>query len=536
MTLFDLATPAQRNLCAVLAAHARVTPDATFLMTERETATFGETYHVVERIAAGLAGLGAKRGDRVAIVMGADADYVRLVLAVNRIGAVWVPINPDYKGTWLAEAISDSLPALLVIDEAIVPRLRDVIDGVPPCLIIVRGETCALPQPTISFADLVHNNNPSPQVIDIAPGDTAAILWTSGTTGRPKGVMQSHNAWINAAINGNRNLETRAGDVTYSCLPLYNSAAWAASIFRALVAGLPVAIDPHFSVSEFWQRIRRYGATQTMSLGAMHMFLWNAPRKPDDHDNPLRIATLTPLPEHLITPFCERFGLEKIIQGYGQSEVMTVLAQCSRPGQSMKANCLGATNPDFDLRLLDDDGNEVAAGVAGEFAVRPHAPFLIFNGYFNQPEATAAAFTGEWYRTGDLGMRDADGDYFFVDRKKDYIRFKGRSVSSFQVEQVASRHPHVAACAAYGIPSAELVSEDEIKLDVVPRPGTLIDPADLARFINDNAPYFIVPRYIESVAALPYTPTNKVEKYKLRARGVGIDAWDRLAAKFELVR
>jgi crotonobetaine/carnitine-CoA ligase len=273
-----------------------------------------------------------------------------------------------------------------------------------------------------------------------------------------------------------------------------------------------------------------------MSLGAMHMFLWNAPRKPDDHDNPLRIATLTPLPEHLVTPFCERFGLEKIVQGYGQSEVMTVLAQASRPGQPMKANCLGATNPDFDLRLLDDDGNEVAAGVAGEFAVRPHAPFLIFNGYFNQPEATAAAFTGEWYRTGDLGMRDADGDYFFVDRKKDYIRFKGRSVSSFQVEQVASRYPQVAACAAYGIASMELVSEDEIKLDVVPRPGASIDPADLARFINDNAPYFIVPRYIEIVAALPYTPTNKVEKYKLRARGVGADAWDRLAAKFELVR
>ena len=124
-------------------------------------------------------------------------------------------------------------------------------------------------------------------------GDTAAVLWTSGTTGRSKGVMQSHNVWIRAAENANRDFGTTGADVAYNCLPLYNSAAWVANIYRALVAGIPCGLDPQFSVTEFWNRIRFYGATQTMTLGAMHMFLWNEPPRPDDADNPLRAANMS---------------------------------------------------------------------------------------------------------------------------------------------------------------------------------------------------------------------------------------------------
>lgn len=533
---FDLADPAHRTLPAVLSGWARATPDAIFLMAGDGKQSFAETERAVNRIANGLVALGIARGDRVAIVMGSRADYVRLVIAVNRIGAIWVPINPDYKGDWLADAIADSMPAALVVESAYTTRVADILDRIRMNIVVVLGEPGALAGRATPYAELELASDAPPPPIDLQRGDTAAILWTSGTTGKPKGVMQSHNAWINTAEIGNKMWETKPGDVAYNCLPLYNSAAWAATILRALVAGIPVGIDPSFSVSGFWDRIRHYGATQTMSLGAMHMFLWNAPERPDDADNTLRIASMTPLPEDMVDPMCRRFGLTKIAQGYGQSEVMTLIQRACYPGVKGKANALGEVNPKFELKLLDDDGNEVPPGVAGEFAVKPNEPHVIFNGYFNNPEATAVAYRGEWYCTGDLGVRDADGNYFFVDRKKDYMRYKGRSVSSFQVEQVAGKFPAIAQCAAYGVPSAELESEHEIKLDVVAKPGETVDPAELARFINDNAPHFIVPRYIEVVENLPYTPTNKIEKYKLRARGLTAASWDRLASGFELAR
>jgi len=532
----DLADDDARTLPAVLSTWARATPDAIFLMHGDAKESFATTERAVNRIANGLRDIGIVQGDRVAIVMGSRADYVRLTLAVNRIGAVWVPINPDYRGEWLSEAIRASMPAALIVEHPYATRVAEVIDKILVERVVVLGEPGPLEGRASNFAALENASDAVPASVAVASGDTAAILWTSGTTGKPKGVMQSHNAWINAAEHGNRNWKTRPGDVGYNCLPLYNSAAWCATIFRALVAGIPVGIDPAFSVSGFWDRIRHYGATQTMSIGAMHMFLFNAPERPDDADNPLRVAAMTPLPEHMIEPMCARFGLEGIVQGFGQSEAMTLLSRSSTPGLSLKPNCLGTPNPDFELALFDEEGKEVPPGVTGEFVVRTKRPHLIFNGYFNNPQATEEAFAGGWYHTGDLGTRDADGDWFFVDRKKDYIRYKGRSVSSFQVEHVASRFPGVHQCAAFGVPCAELESEHEIKLDIVVKVGETVEPEALARFINDNAPHFVVPRFIELVEALPYTPTKKIEKYKLRARGIGEHAWDRLAAGFELAR
>src|SRR5690606_4983593 len=187
------------------------------------------------------------------------------------------------------------------------------------------------------------------------------------------------------------------------------------------------------------------------------------------------------------------------------------------------------------------DGNECAPGVAGEFCLKPVKPFVIFNGYFENPDATAKSYhrleqQGDWYRTGDLGIRDGDGDFFFVDRKSDFIRDKGRNISSLQVEAQVMQHPAVAAVACFGIPSEHIQNETEVKIDVILKPGEKLGAEELARFINDNAPYFFVPRYIEFVDSLPFTPTNKVQKFMLRERGVTADTWDRKAAGFELTR
>jgi crotonobetaine/carnitine-CoA ligase len=207
-----------------------------------------------------------------------------------------------------------------------------------------------------------------------------------------------------------------------------------------------------------------------------------------------------------------------------------------RPGKRYKANSLGEPANGIEVRLLDDRDFEVAPGEVGEFCIRPLEPYAIFNGYFHDDPATVRAWSNLWYHSGDLGRRDEDGEFFFVDRKKDFIRYKGRNISSFQVEAAFMAHSAVAQCAAHAVTSAELEAEAEMKLCVVLKPGQSVTPEELCRFVNDSAPYFFVPRYVELLDALPSTPTGRVQKYKLRERGVTPETWDARKAGFVVKR
>ena len=317
---------------------------------------------------------------------------------------------------------------------------------------------------------------------------------------------------------------------------MHNSAAWVAVVYRALVCGLPFGLDPHFSVAEFWNRVRFYGATQTFTLGAMHIFLWQQPERSDDAANPVRVASCIPMPEPLLEPFKRRFAIDQIYQGYGQSEVLGLLSRVDDGSRRWSPNTVGISQPDVDVRLLDDDDRDLPVGEVGEICVRADEPYTLFNGYFNDAEATLRSTRNLWYHTGDLGRCNDQGEFFFFDRKADYIRYKGRSVSSFAVEAAVAAHPAVVECAAYGVTSAELESEAEIKVDVVLQPAATVKPDELARFVNDNAPYFFVPRFIEFVAELPHTPTGRVQKYMVRGRGVTDATWDRDAEGFVVDR
>jgi crotonobetaine/carnitine-CoA ligase len=215
-----------------------------------------------------------------------------------------------------------------------------------------------------------------------------------------------------------------------------------------------------------------------------------------------------------------------------------VLGLLHRPddGRPKKPGSLGQPMAGIEARLLDDDDREVATGEVGEFCVRPTEPHVIFNGYFNAPEATLAAFRNLWYHTGDLGRLDGDGELFFVDRKADFMRYKGRNISSFEAERAALAHPEVREVAAHGVPVEEIEFEDEVKLCVVREPGSDLTAEALAGFINDHAPYYLVPRYIEFLDELPHTPTGRVQKFHLRERGVTPATWDRDAAGFVVKR
>ena len=309
---------------------------------------------------------------------------------------------------------------------------------------------------------------------------------------------------------------------------MYNSGGWITNIYPALVTGSVACIDTKFSVSNFWDRLRLYDANHVMTLGTMHLYLWNADPCPDDADNPLRTMLMNPVIPTILEPFMTRFGIERVFGGFGQSEAMGVTTYHSGMPGLKPGSCGYVRDGDpVQTTLLDDDDQPVPTGSVGEICVRPNEPFALYSGYFNQPGETVKAWRNMWHHTGDLGRIDEDGELFFVDRKKDSLRHKGRNTSTFEVEHIARQHPSVANAAAVGVTLKELATEEELKVCLVVHRGETIDPLEFCQFMDRNAPYFFVPRYVEVLDTLPMTPTNKVQKFKLREEGVTPTTWDR---------
>ena len=530
LTLTDIE---DRVLGRLLPAQAEHNGDAPWLMAGDERCTFAEGHARVEALAAGLTGLGVGRGDLVALMLENSLDYVFLVLALVRLGAVHVPINTAFKGEYLRRLLEHAEPRTVVVDEALGERLSPELGGLPVERVVVRGAADAvdLAGKVHSVEELRHSGGPVPEA-DIAASDTVAILYTSGTTGRAKGAMQSHHYWITATEAMAAGRHIRAGDVFHLCTPMFHAGAWLLNLYPSLLYGLPVGIESWFSVSEYWDSVRRYGATQLFTLGAMHMWLWNQPPAAGDADQPGRVWTAVPLPGALWEPFKERYGLEGVFSAYGQTEIMPAATADIR--RTAKPGSAGWAQPNLELRVVDEHDREVPAGEPGELVVRPRTPESMFSGYYKMPDETLAAFRNLWYHTGDLVRIDADGELFFVDRKADYLRRRGENISSLEVEEIIRRHPAVADVAVHGVPAAD--GEDEVKACVVARPDMALDPEELAAFCAANLPYFAVPRYLEVLDDLPRTPTGRVQKFLLRERGVTEATWDRVEAGFEVAR
>jgi crotonobetaine/carnitine-CoA ligase len=287
------------------------------------------------------------------------------------------------------------------------------------------------------------------------------------------------------------------------------------------------AIAPRFSASAFWDDIRRYDASSANMMGAVVSFVYAQPERDDDADNPLRLAFGAPVPASIIKDFERRFGL-RFVEIYGSSEANVPLWN---PLDDVRPGSCGKPIGRFDVKLVDELDEEVPVGSVGEIAVRPHEPFSMMSQYYRQPEATARAFRNLWFHTGDLARQDADGYHYFVDRAKDSIRRRGENISSWEIETVIVKHDDVAECAAYSVPSE--LTEDDVMITVVAKPGRELEVEELLAYCADRMPAYMVPRYVEIASALPSTPTGKIEKFRLRERGVTPTTWDRERAPVE---
>ena len=408
MNKLALANPADRIFGRMLARQAEQAGDTEFLVTDDQRISFAEAESLTNALAGGLRHLGIAKGDRVALYIGNRPEMVLLALAVNKLGAVWTPINTDYKGEWLLETLNRGRCKLLVTDAELQSRVADIQHSLDiERLALIADHGCSQLGPGVSYyADLLDSTPLLPDYSDMSYGDTCAILWTSGTTGKSKGVMQSYNNWIRAIVEGaSRQYDSQAGDVIYCVLPLFNSAAWITSIFRALIEGIPCVIESRFSVSAFWDRIKHFGATQTFAIGAMGVFLLNSPEREDDADTPLAKAQIVPMPPQQWGNFERRFGLKLLRGGLGMSECLQILSQ-TEDRDDVPVYALGFAPADVDICLFDDNGEPVADGESGEIGIKPLAPHVLFNGYFDDPATTAASYRGDWFMTGDIGRRD----------------------------------------------------------------------------------------------------------------------------------
>lgn len=503
-------------------------PDRILLDFSGELYTYSDVDSLSTRMANALAAMGVQAGETVLTMLDNNIDAVVCWLAINKLRAVSVPINTALKGEFLRHQIADTGTALIICEAAYLARMTPLADQLTVVKqILYRGEldtpiACSIP--TAPLAEH-RGQDDTPLAIKPEPSDLACLIYTSGTTGPSKGCMISYNFMCNLA-----RLQLRAGpanenDVTITPLPLFHMNALCVSIIASILVGARAAILPRFSVSNFWQEVERSGATIASILGGMGGLLAQAP----DNDamkrcfGQIHTARGNPYTEETKKVWRERFGTRLVGgNGYGLTEacVITSLAagEYAAPGSS------GKRIADFDVRIVDDNDVEVPANTAGEIVVRPLRPDIMFQGYWQRPADTLKLMRNMWLHTGDIGKFDDEGFFYFVDRKKDYLRRRGENISSFEMEAAFAVHPALAEVAVHAVPSDK--GEDDVKVTAVLHEGVQLEAEALFRWATDSVPYYALPRYIEFRSSLPKNPQGRVLKYQLRDEGKTASTWD----------
>ncbi len=522
-----------RTLGRLVSMRAQEFGDRTFLYFRDQEISYRELDDKSNAVANSFRRLGIEKGDKVAIMMLNCPEYLYVWFGLAKIGAIEVPINTAYRGDLFGYVIEHSDSRWVVIHDQLADRLGIIQENLSKVEgIVVHSEsgvmpTLNLPQKVMPLADLLDGPTEAPRA-EVKASDTFAIMYTSGTTGRSKGAMLPHACAFAFGMTMASGTRCTSEDVLYTCLPLFHANAQCMSITPALLAGARFALSERFHATRFWDEIRRYNATVFNYIGGILTMLYKQPETPEDRNVPARAAWGAAAPANLWKAIEERFGLQ-ILEGYGLTESGAVLANA---GPVTKVGSMGKLHGLYDVTVVDADDQELGPNQVGQIVSRPRTPFGMMTGYYKMPEQSLEAFQNLWFHTGDLGYYDEEGYFFFVDRQKDAIRRRGENISSFEVEKVINAHPKVLETAALAHPSE--VGEDEVRVAIILKEGQTMTPEDLMAWCEERMAYFMVPRFVEFRTSLPKTPTDRVEKYKLRQEGLAPNAWDRERAGYKL--
>jgi crotonobetaine/carnitine-CoA ligase len=517
----DLSDP--RTVSELVAARAVDQPDRVVVRFDDCQLTYGEIDRGADRAAAGLHETGLRAGDRVATILTNRAEALFLWVGFVRMGVVEVPVNTALKGDLLAEVVNGAGCRMAVVEEEFTLGLGEVADRLPALekvfvLGLDRGGLGASP-----VEELLDGSATAAPQVEVDPQDLTVILFTSGTTGRSKGVELSHTANLRLARTIVDGTGLNSADVLLTVFPLFHVAARCVSVIAAMLADGEVVVRRRFSASGFWDLCRTEGVTAIHYLGSVPMALYKQPPQEGDAGSPVRLAYGAGLPAAIWEDFEERFGLVAH-ELYGSTEQGATAI--SRTDARRLGSC-GMPTADVDLEIHDQHDRPLPAGQAGEIVVRPREPGIFFDGYHAMAEATMESWRNLWFHSGDQGYLDQDGYLYFMGRLKDAIRRRGENISAWEVERALVAHPNVADGVAIGVPSE--MGEEELLVVVVAEAATTVDHASVVSHCEQLLPHYAVPRYVRVVGELPKTASDRVKKAELRHDGVTDDTYDREA-------
>ncbi len=527
-----------KPLPVLISDRAASMPDtvAVEAITTGESLTWADLDRNCRRWAAAYRRLRVEPGEYVVTLMPNTPDAIYVWLGAAWLRAVEVPINTDYRGEWLTHAINTAQARVIITSRQLAPKLALVAENLPHVHVVVIFD--AEPEDevdarlterfhVVTGEELMTDIEPADDLVEPNQWDPLSVIYTSGTTGQAKGVLVPWGMQENVRLLFEPP-EFHDG-VHYGFWPPFHMLGKSTMFLPAAYGGKLVTREK-FSISDFWSDIRKYECSTTYTVSVVAHFLQSMPARDDDADNPLQAVLMGPvIPE--VEEFKRRFGV-KVYTTFGSTEVGSVLFSFGREvdGSNWKSVGRALEASPTEVAVVDPHDFPVGPNTVGELIVRPKIPWTLNQGYANMPEATVRAWRNGWFHTGDAFVYDEDGEYYFVDRAKDYIRRRGENISSFEVEQAVQAFPNIAQAAAVAVPSE--VGEDEVMVFLVATPGATIDPAALCEFLADRVPKFALPRYIEILESLPSTQaTFRVQKNSLRERGVGENTYDRLKSE-----
>ncbi len=491
---------------------AKARPDETFLWAEGHEVTRGALATVALKVAGFLESLPLATGTRIGAMLMNRPEFLAVWFGTNAAGMTLVPYNAALRGDDLDYQLRHSKTRILFVEAALLPHVSAVFDRIEDLTVVVVGGKAP---PGMIPWEFVTTFDPGTISEELRDGEIMEIVYTSGTTSRPKGVVWRFGLMSLIAETLTRHLALGPEDRLMVVLPLFHGNAQLSTAMTIMCEGSMLLV-PRFTVSRFWELAREGGATEVNFLGPLLTMLYNQPPAESDADNPIRVAFSAATPAPIHEAFERRFGLT-VVEGYGLTETGINTANPLDPARR-KVGSIGLALPYNEVAILGDDLAELPPGQPGEICVRPAA---LTDGlmqrieYVDDPEATATLWRGGWLHTGDEGVMDEEGFFTFLDRKKDVIRRRGENIASQQVEHALLSHPKVGQAAVVGIPS-DLGEEEVLALIVALEPVT---PEELAAYCLERLAAFKVPEWYSFVEELPTTPTGRVKKALLKTRG-----------------
>jgi carnitine-CoA ligase len=485
--------------------------------TDGETHSANALIEGAAALSAILHTLGVSAAERVAILCTNRVEFIWSFFGTCWLGAIPAPLNTSLHGQILRNMLEDLDPTVVICERETEQAVRKATEGLSTNLFILNIDA----SPEIDRVRKKNHRFEPPEQRQPSSSDLAMILYTSGTTGRSKGIMYSHEMAIAFGEATHWMLGYTAEDIAFNCLPLFHGNSLLCTLIPAMRVGALSVFAPRFSANSFWETVCAEGATVLSLLGSMVPILMNQAPSPKDNTSRARIALAVPAPGKSFHKFQERFNL-KLSSLYGMTDIgLPIGVPADIPG---RPGMCGILHEDWECIVADDMDRPLPDGEIGELLVRPRRPYIMQLGYWRNPAATVETWRNLWFHTGDYLRRDASGWFEFIDRKKDAIRRFGENISSFEVETILLGHSAIAEAAVYAVPAD--LEEDEVMASVVLEPGKHVTSSELLEYCTENLPYFAVPRFIRIVPELPKTQTAKVQKQELRRIGVDGLSWD----------